>query len=239
MSSLAVDLLEWRDYPPCHHSSQVFCAKQKSSAVISYFLDFLVQHPEELLLTLRGVDAPAGKRCSGAGQRQREKSFRNSRNLQNLPVWTGFIQELVFTKECTFFLEEKVKSKSHLLITKKTIKCAVHVLLVMWEGRAPCCLSHPLLPHLRWGTWFSPLLSSCTHLWERERSATPVNARRAAHLTQRTTCSRPRWWEQLYWFWEFSAQQSDYASSQPRLNQQLETCKDEAECPSVQKVEPP
>lgn len=36
--------------------------------IIPYFLNFLIQHPEEFLLTLRGVDAPAGGAKETASQ---------------------------------------------------------------------------------------------------------------------------------------------------------------------------
>lgn len=66
----------------------------------------------------------------------------------------------------------------------------------MRERRAPCCPSRPLLPRQRWGTWLSPLLSSCTHLWRSERGAhLLVHEQQRASL--RSTCSRPLWSEQL------------------------------------------
>lgn len=61
---------------------------------------------------------------------------------------------------------------------------------------APCCPGRPLLPRLHWGTWLSPPLSSCTHLWQSERgtscfSKTPQPSSAAG--TQRTTHSHPFW----------------------------------------------
>ena len=106
-----LSLLEQSDYPQSCHSSQGFPNKYKS-AVVSYLLDFLVQHPEELLLALRGVDAPACRRGSTAGQRRREKNpavqLWNCRNLQYLPVGTSFVRGWVLTQKGTFFLQDKV-----------------------------------------------------------------------------------------------------------------------------------
>lgn len=151
-------------------------------------------------------------------------ALKKRRNLQYLPVWTRFTWGLFFPEEGTFFLQEKLKSKFHLLITNKPTKRAVNVLLETWERHALCCPSHPLLPHRRWGTWLSPLLSSCTHLWQRERSTPPVNARRGARIPQRWTPSRPHWAYSVNWLCACVLLKS-------RLNQQLAIRNDEAECP--------
>lgn len=181
------------------HSAKRFCSKKKkqNSAVVSYLLDFLVQHPEELLLALRRVDAPAGtKDSSRAGQRRGRRKpagqLYNRRNLQYLPVWTSFIWGLVFTEEGAFLLQEKLKSKiPPPWITNEPTKAAVNDVLET-RGRHPlCCPSRPLLPHRRWGTWLSPLLSSCTHLWRRERKRSTHTHLLLMHHRQRASLGAP------------------------------------------------
>lgn len=88
------------------------------------------------------------------------------------------------------------------------------------KNHALCCPGHPRLPLLHWCTWPSPLLSSCTHLWQSGR-------KRGAHLllihNSRgwPTHSRPDQSHPLgYSFSQLSTWQSNYVLefSRSRLN---------------------
>lgn len=118
-----LSLLEQSDYPQSCHSSQGFPNKYKS-AVVSYLLDFLVQHPEELLLALRGVDAPACRRGSTAGQRRREKtllcSFGTAETHSIFPLEPASSEGGSWPRKALFSC--RIKSTFHFLITEKPTK---------------------------------------------------------------------------------------------------------------------
>lgn len=160
-----LSLLEWSDYPPFWDSSWRFWT---SAAVLTFsiFSSSILKNScwlseEWMLLHAKRLQQSS----SETERRNPAVQLQNCRNLQYLPVWTGFIQGLLFPEEGTFLLQEKLKSKLHLLITNKPTKHAVSVQLERWERHT--VLSEPSTPPssaLRYLTFSTPfvLYSSVT-----------------------------------------------------------------------------
>lgn len=90
------------------------------------------------------------------------------------PHWVGlnlkFMSRLTLNKLCVwgfFFL------KPSLNIIKFSIRDKLIYKKNQKRNHALCFPGRPLPPLLHWCTWLSPLLSSCTHLWQsgRQRGA--------------------------------------------------------------------
>lgn len=200
-------------------SMRVFCLKHKAPVSFSYFLDFLVQHPEELLLALRGVDAPVCMRPAGQirdGGRKPCWAASNMTQLTESSRWNRLHPRVGLYPAVHFFPAGGTKVKIHLLIMKKAIRDAREARTVLSEPSTPPSST------LRYLTFSTPfiLYSSVT---ERERSA-PVSARAAAHLPLRSTRSRPLWWEQLFCYSEkglcapdFSQDEAEWPPSQSSM----------------------